>query len=102
MTIADMTNDDNVFSSGLPLESEQVLSACPDIANWTENLLFSPYDPQANLGLWLHLGTMPWDWSFWEDRALVALPGDEGALTMWAYHRTDPARRPHGAGNLSR
>jgi hypothetical protein len=92
-----MTNDVKDFSSGLPLDSEQVLPACPDIANWTENLLFAPYDPQANLGLWLHLGTMPWDWSFWEDRALVALPGDEGALTMWAYHRTDPARRPAGS-----
>jgi len=29
--------------------------------------------------------------------ALVALPDDEGVLSMWAYHRTDPARRPAGA-----
>jgi hypothetical protein len=85
------------LSSGLPPESEQVLAACPDVPAWTENLLFAPYDPTSNVGMWLHLGTMPWDWEVWEDRALVALPGDEGTLSMWAYHRTDPSRRPGGA-----
>jgi len=85
------------LSSGLPAHSEQVLAVRPDIPAWTENLLFTPYDPTANLGMWLHLGTMHWDWELWEDRALVALPGDEGALSMWAYHRTESARRPAGA-----
>jgi hypothetical protein len=85
------------LSSGLPTESEEVLTARPDVPAWTENLLFAPYDPTADVGLWMHLGTMAWEWETWEDRVLVALPGDEGALSMWAYHRTDPARRPGGA-----
>jgi hypothetical protein len=85
------------LSGGLPAESEQVLAACPDVPAWTENMLFTPYDPTSNIAMWLHLGTMHWDWEVWEDRALVALPGDEGALSLWAYHRTDPARKPGGA-----
>jgi hypothetical protein len=85
------------LSSGLPPEREEVVPARPDVPAWTENLLFAAYDPSADLGMWLHLGTMHWDWEIWEDRALVALPGDEGALSLWAYHRTEPARRPAGA-----
>ena len=34
----------------------------------------------------------------WEDRVLVMLPGEEGALSLRAYHHTAPERRPAGAG----
>jgi hypothetical protein len=77
--------------------AEQVLDACPDIASWAENMLFTPYDPTTNVGMWLHLGTVPDAWEIWEDRVIITLPDDEGVLTMWAYHRTDPALKPAGA-----
>jgi hypothetical protein len=85
------------LSSGLPLEAEQVLEQPPDVPFWSENLLFALYDPGNDIGMWLHLGTVPTDWATWEDRVLVSLPPDQGVLTMWAYHRTAPARWPAGA-----
>src|SRR5690606_14563072 len=33
----------------------------------------------------------------WEDRVLIALPEDQGVLSMWAYHRTVPDRQPAGS-----
>jgi hypothetical protein len=79
------------WSSGLDPESERTLAACPEVPAWTENLLFTPYDPIADIGMWLHLGTVADRWEMWEDRVLIALPEDQGVLSMWAYHRT--ARR---------
>jgi hypothetical protein len=85
------------LSSGLSPDSERTLRACPDIAGWTENLLFTPYDPINDIGMWLHLGTVADRWETWEDRVLIALPEDQGVLTMWAYHRTAIERQPAGA-----
>ena len=48
--------------------------------------------------MWLHLGTVPGKWTMWEDRALVMLPGNEGVLSLRAYHHTAPERRPAGPG----
>lgn len=81
----------------LPPEAEQVVTQPPDVASWTENLLFCLYDGAADVGMWLHLGTSPHDWTLWEDRVLIALPTEHGVLSMWAYHRTAPERRPAGA-----
>jgi hypothetical protein len=58
------------------------------------------YDAHHDIGVWMHLGTMPSDWEVWEDRVLVALPGDLGVLTQRSYLRTPPERRP-GAANLA-
>jgi hypothetical protein len=85
------------LSSGLPADSEATVMACPQVPGWTENLLFTPYDPGHDIGMWLHLGTVADMWEMWEDRALIALPEDQGVLSMWAYHRTVPQRRPAGA-----
>jgi hypothetical protein len=85
------------LSSGLSPDSERTLRACPDIPAWTENLLFTPYDPVNDIGMWLHLGTVADKWETWEDRVLIALPEDQGVLTMWAYHRTVSERQPAGA-----
>jgi hypothetical protein len=85
------------WSSGLDPDSERTLAACPDVPAWTENLLFTPYDPIADIGMWLHLGTVADRWEMWEDRVLIALPEDQGVLSMWAYHRTVPDRQPAGA-----
>ena len=35
----------------------------PDIPNWSENLLFAVYDPDADVTMWLHLGTVPGKWT---------------------------------------
>jgi hypothetical protein len=86
-----------VSSPELSPEADQVVTEPPDIASWTENLLFSLYDGGNDIGMWLHLGTSPSDWTLWEDRVLIALPAEHGVLSMWAYHRTAPERRPAGA-----
>lgn len=88
------------LSSGLNSDREAIVRECPAIESWTENLLFTPYDPQVDIGMWLHLGTVPNEWEMWEDRVLITLPEEQGVLSMWAYHRTEPGRRPAGA-NLS-
>jgi hypothetical protein len=88
----------SVWSCGLPDIAEQVMPAPPPgVANWTENMLFAIYDPACDIGMWLHLGTMPSDWTMWEDRAYVYLPGDGGILSILAYTHTPPEQRPGGA-----
>src|SRR5262249_35159013 len=86
------------LSSGLPDERDFIVRECPDIPMWSENLLFALYDPDADLAMWLHLGTVPGNWTMWEDRVLVMLPGHGGALSLRAYHHTAPERRPAGPG----
>ncbi|MGE0384186.1 MAG: 6-phosphofructokinase [Gammaproteobacteria bacterium] len=90
---------DRDLSSGLAPGKEAVVAVEPTEPYWTENLLFALYDPKADIGFWLHLGSMPNDWGMWEDRVLGCLP-TEGTLTMWAYHRPQQAMKPAGA-NLS-
>ena len=84
---------------GLPLEAESVVEEPPAQPFWCENLLFALYDPDRDIGFWLHLGTVPNDWTMWEERVLALLPEGEGLLTMWSFHRTVPERRP-AASNL--
>jgi len=85
------------LSSGLTTQIEYATQTAPTEPFWTENLLFAGSDPVADIGFWLHLGTVPNDWSMWEDRVILRLPGDQGVLSMWAYHRTAPERRPAGS-----
>ncbi|MDT5265991.1 MAG: hypothetical protein QOI90_2617 [Mycobacterium sp.] len=85
------------LSDGLNPDSERTVRTCPDVPAWTENLLFTPYDPVNDIGMWLHLGTVADMWEMWEDRVLIALPENQGVLSMWAYHRTVPHRQPAGA-----
>jgi hypothetical protein len=92
-----MTSATQLLSSGMAPDSERTVGACPDIPAWTENLLFTPYDSINDVGMWLHLGTVADRWERWEDRVLVALPEDQGVLSMWAYHRTVAERQPAGA-----
>jgi hypothetical protein len=86
------------MSSGLAVERDFIVGACPDIQNWSENLLFAIYDPSSGIAMWLHLGTVPGKWTMWEDRVLVMLPGEQGALSLRGYHHTAPERRPAGPG----
>ena len=85
------------LSAGLAPEAEAIVQSCPEVPSWTENLLFTPYDPVHDIGMWLHLGTVADMWEMWEDRVLIALPEEQGVLSMWAYHRTAPERRPAGS-----
>src|SRR5215468_5491794 len=86
------------LSSGLPDERDFIVDECPDVPMWSENLLFAVCDPNADLAMWLHLGTVPGKWTMWEDRVLVMLPRHGGALSLRAYHHTAPERRPAGPG----
>ena len=86
------------LSGGLPPEREDIRRTEPEMPFWSENLLFALYDPASDVGLWLHLGTVPNDWTLWHEMNYAFLPGDEGVLSMWSYHRTVPERRPGGAG----
>jgi hypothetical protein len=90
-----MTGKD--LSSGLAPATEYATAIEPTEAFWSENLLFAGYDPRADIGFWLHLGTVPNEWTMWEDRVILRLPGDQGVLSMWAYHRTAPDRKPAGS-----
>ncbi|MDT5015787.1 MAG: hypothetical protein QOD39_1947, partial [Mycobacterium sp.] len=92
-----MSSATGQLSSGLSADSERTVLEDPDIPAWTENLLFTPYDPANDIGMWLHLGTVADKWEMWEDRVLIALPEDQGVLSMWAYHRTAAERQPAGA-----
>ena len=62
------------MSSGLPDERDFIVAECPDVPMWSENLLFAVWDPDADVAMWLHLGTVPGKWTMWEDRVLVMLP----------------------------
>jgi hypothetical protein len=85
------------WTAGLPEAKEYATQDAPTEPFWCENLLFAGYDPAVQIGFWLHLGTVPNDWTMWEDRVLMTLPGDSGVLSMWAYHRTVAERRPAGS-----
>jgi hypothetical protein len=90
------------FSSGLPAERESIRAMVPNVPFWSENLLFAIYDPASDVGLWLHLGTVPNDWGMWHEMCYAFLPGDDGVLSMWSFHRTPPERRPGGANTAFR
>jgi hypothetical protein len=90
------------LSSGLDPERETVCTTPPVQPFWSENMMFALYDPTTQVGLMLHLGSRPDDWSMWHDQAYVMLPPDRmpeegGVAWMWAFHRTAPERRPAGA-----
>jgi hypothetical protein len=70
---------------------------CPDTPKWSENFLFTLYDADADVAM-AAPGTVPDKWTMWENRVLVMLPADQGALSLRAYHHTAPERRPGGAG----
>ena len=85
------------LSSGLRADRESIRTTEPDVPFWSENMLFALHDPATDVALWLHLGTVPNDWTLWHDMNYAVLPDGDGVLSMWAHHRTDPALRPAGA-----
>jgi hypothetical protein len=85
------------YSSGLSPAREAMIAEMPSEPFWTENIMFALYDETADVGFWLHLGSIANDWGMWEDRTIVSLPGDEGVLHMAAYHLTPQERKPAGS-----
>lgn len=80
--------------------AEAVITQSPTEALWSENFLFALYDDQYNVGMWLHIGSVPTDWHLWEDRVYLTLP-DGGVLSMMAYHaRSDHADQLGPAGSV--
>lgn len=89
-----MTTD---LGAGLDPALDRALSQPPaSVEAYGENYLMVAYEPEADLGLWLHLGTWPEDFGLWEDISLLALPGDDGLLWARGYHRSAVELRPCG------
>ncbi len=80
----------------MSLDAELPVKTPPTEELWSENYLFALYDNRLNIGMWLHLGTIPTDWHLWEDRVYMSLP-DGGVLSMMAYHATAVDQRPAGS-----
>jgi hypothetical protein len=83
------------LSGGLPIERESIATSPLDMPSWCENMLFALHDPHTNVALWLHLGTVPNDWTMWHDMNYAVLPNGD-VLSMWGHTRTPPERRPAG------
>lgn len=81
-------------------DAESVSRQRPTELLWSENFLFTLYDDQYNVGMWLHIGSVPTAWHLWEDRVYLTLP-DGGVLSMMAYHaRSDQADQLGPAGSV--
>jgi hypothetical protein len=85
------------LSMGLDSSRERALAGEAQVERFAENFMIVTYDPEADLGLWLHLGTWPDDFGLYEDQLLISLPGDGGQLWMFAYRRCPAEDRPAGA-----
>lgn len=93
-----MVAPDNALANGIDPAREYALAVAPpdDLFRYAENYMLAVYDPALDLGMWLHLGTCPDDFSQWEEQVLMTLPGDGGLLWTRAYGRPDPSARPGG------
>ena len=89
-----MKSDTTLVS--LDPKAESVMQSPGSESLWSENFLFALYDDTLSIGMWLHLGTVPTDWRFWEDRIYISLP-DGDKLSMMAYNRTPIEECPAGA-----
>ena len=85
------------LSSGLPDKAEAIIVDRPTEPFWSENFLFALYDAGSDVGMWLHLGTVPTDWEFWEDRIYVTLPGGGGVLATMCYNQSEGRTSPSGS-----
>ena len=86
------------LANGIDPEREYPLTTEPpaDKFRYAENYMLAVYDPALDLGMWLHLGTCPDDFSQWEEQVLMTLPGDQGFLWTRAYCRPAPDQKPGG------
>lgn len=85
------------LSAGLPDAREDIARVEPSIPFWADNLLFAVHDPSTGVAMWLHLNSVPNDWSMWHENCFALMPGEDGVVSSWSFHRTAPDRRPAGA-----
>jgi hypothetical protein len=81
---------DPVSERAMPLADK------PDKFRFAENFMVTAYDPASDIGLWIHLGTCPDDFTQWEEQVLVALPGEGGLIWTRAYGRPREEDKPAG------
>ncbi len=67
--------------------------------NWTEHFFFYGYDPDAAIGMNVHIGRLPADPSIWRAVVQMYLPGGEEMFAV-KYHGRDGDRRGPGAGPI--
>ncbi|MCF8709794.1 hypothetical protein [Rhizorhapis sp. SPR117] len=84
------------LSGGLPIEREMIVAERPDEPFWCENLLFALYDPDIDIGFWLHLGSVPTEWAMWEDLVFGCFPGED-IFSTWGYYYTPQEKKPAGS-----
>ena len=76
------------------LDDERPLSQLPDMAHWSENYCFEGYDPDADIGFWLHLGRWPRNPEIWREMLWLYLP--DGRYTSMRGFGACPV--PNGPG----
>ena len=64
--------------------------------NWTEHYFFMGYDPDAAIGMNVHIGRLPADPTIWRAVVQMYLPGGEELLVA-KYHGRDGDLRGPGA-----
>jgi hypothetical protein len=74
MTQHPMTRHPMTLQASIDHELPHVPAGVP---NWSENYVFSGFDPAAGVGFYHHLARMPYDPEIWRGAFGVALPGGE-------------------------
>jgi hypothetical protein len=77
-----------------PVELDHELPHEPvDAPNWSENYVFSGFDPERGIGFYHHMARMPYDTGIWRGAFGVMLPGGE-VLVGKDHGRTGVAAGP--------
>ncbi len=69
-------------------------------ANWSENYVFSGFDPAAGVGFYHHLARMPYDPEIWRGAFATVLP--DGEVLVYKDHGRTGAGAPRGSGGVPR
>jgi hypothetical protein len=83
------------WSAGLPA-SREVPRPPEAVALWSETYAFLFYDPEREIGVWLHVGRFPYQPHLWRTMFSIFLP-DGRRLVGKNYERGDESRGPAGA-----
>ena len=92
-----MIHDQFLNPFGIDPEVELPQARQP-VQNWTEYCYFFGYDPDAGMGVSIHIGREPTDTSIWRGTLGIYLPN--GELLVAKYFGRDGGDRGPGAGPL--
>lgn len=87
-----------VAGAGLDPAVERAHPVAAD-PGWSENLCFTGWDAEREIGLWLHMGRTPYDPELWHEILTLHLPGGRTLVAKNFSRSTDPAA---AAGDLLR